>query len=236
MHSMNDYKRDEQMRREILTREQQMRQKRFHCILREQVALSIQSIKNGQGRILEVGCGHADVAINYIAPNCKELIITDIERFYDPDRLPSNTRFQIENSLHLSFEDESFDGVYSVDVIEHIPDYRAFVLESLRVLRPGGKLLYTTPNRHRFSVLVRWLIGKPIRFPHTYGLDPVLGEITHDREFSQKDLHRLHDSVTATHKTIRGIFFGIVPWNLGISKPPWFLKRFADHWLGEIIK
>ena len=43
--------------------------------------------------------------------------------------------------------DNSFDWVISFQVIEHIPNDDLFVKEIHRVLKPGGKVILTTPNR-----------------------------------------------------------------------------------------
>src|SRR5262249_45079376 len=45
----------------------------------------------------------------------------------------------------------SVDVVTSLQVIEHLWDQPRFVRECARVLRPGGRLLITTPNRLTFS-------------------------------------------------------------------------------------
>lgn len=50
-----------------------------------------------------------------------------------------------EDMTRLSFPAGSFDHVLSFDVLEHIPDYRAALLEVARVLRPGGRFLWTAP-------------------------------------------------------------------------------------------
>lgn len=52
-----------------------------------------------------------------------------------------------ESSTRLSFADESFDFVLSFDVFEHIPEYSKGLQECFRVLKPGGKLLFTVPFR-----------------------------------------------------------------------------------------
>lgn len=46
---------------------------------------------------------------------------------------------------HLPFENESFEHVVALDVLEHLADDRACVSEIFRVLRPGGKALVFVP-------------------------------------------------------------------------------------------
>lgn len=53
------------------------------------------------------------------------------------------------DAQRLSFEDDSFDLVYSFHALEHIPDPRAALSEIGRVLQPGGRYLVGTPNKSR---------------------------------------------------------------------------------------
>lgn len=54
----------------------------------------------------------------------------------------------IEGSiLELPFADDSFDVVLSTEVIEHTPAPTDAIRELCRVLRPGGRLIVTSPNR-----------------------------------------------------------------------------------------
>jgi ubiquinone/menaquinone biosynthesis C-methylase UbiE len=43
----------------------------------------------------------------------------------------------------LSFEDGAFDAVFSNDVLCHIPGRSAVLADIYRVLKPGGRLLYS---------------------------------------------------------------------------------------------
>jgi len=46
----------------------------------------------------------------------------------------------------LSFPDQTFDLVYSSNVLEHVQDPARVLAESIRVLKPGGYLFFTYPN------------------------------------------------------------------------------------------
>jgi SAM-dependent methyltransferase len=50
----------------------------------------------------------------------------------------------------MTFADESFDAVLCIEVVEHVADPFAAARELLRVLRPGGQLLLTTPFLSQF--------------------------------------------------------------------------------------
>lgn len=54
------------------------------------------------------------------------------------------------NLVAMPFRDAAFDAVVSMQTIEHLWDQPAFVTESARLLRPGGLLVITTPNRLTF--------------------------------------------------------------------------------------
>src|SRR5207247_6023199 len=45
----------------------------------------------------------------------------------------------------MSFADSSIDIIIHSDTLEHVPDSKAALKESLRVLKPGGNLFYTVP-------------------------------------------------------------------------------------------
>lgn len=65
--------------------------------------------------------------------------------------LHERLRFKVEDATRTSFPDASFDIVASFSTIEHIPgpeNRRAALREMVRVLRPGGHLVVTVPNRY----------------------------------------------------------------------------------------
>jgi SAM-dependent methyltransferase len=54
------------------------------------------------------------------------------------------------NLVALPLGDRTVDVVVSAQTVEHLWDQERFVAECARVLRPGGRLLLTTPDRRTF--------------------------------------------------------------------------------------
>ena len=52
-----------------------------------------------------------------------------------------SARFMVDDAMALSFPDNSFDVVWSLEAGPHMPDKAVFAKELLRVLKPGGRLV-----------------------------------------------------------------------------------------------
>lgn len=65
-----------------------------------------------------------------------------------------------EDLTRLTFPDESFDVLLSFDCFEHMPDFVAGMCEVARVLKPGGRMMWTVPFRADLELnLVRASVG-----------------------------------------------------------------------------
>ena len=62
-----------------------------------------------------------------------------------------NINYDVGAGEALPYDDESFDAVVCVDVLEHVSDLQQVLAEVTRVLRPGGLFLYDTINRNPLS-------------------------------------------------------------------------------------
>ncbi len=67
----------------------------------------------------------------------------------------------------LPFENDTFDCVFALSVLEHLLNGCHFLKESRRILKPGGKLIILTPNISTYFTAILILLGKmPSSGPH----------------------------------------------------------------------
>jgi SAM-dependent methyltransferase len=66
----------------------------------------------------------------------------------EAQRQPAPLTLLRGSAPHLPYRDQTFDLVYCVDAIHHFGDYRRFVLEAFRVLKPGGALAVIGHDPH----------------------------------------------------------------------------------------
>lgn len=101
-------------------------------------------------RVLDAGSGSgygsaelAKLALHVVGVDQSEDAIHFARENY---RLP-NLCFEQASCLALPHPDAAFDLIVSFEVIEHLSDFRPFLLEVRRLLAPGGQFVVSTPNR-----------------------------------------------------------------------------------------
>jgi ubiquinone/menaquinone biosynthesis C-methylase UbiE len=129
-------------------------------------------------RYLDVGCG-VGAGPRAIA-GATGLAVTGVD--LDPQQIDtarsgerkSNLDFKVMDAASLEFPDAEFDIVATAMATHHIPNWERAVEEMIRVLRPGGYLIYTDFSfpawLAKFARLGRRLT-RFIGFPSAKGLD-----------------------------------------------------------------
>jgi SAM-dependent methyltransferase len=140
----------------------------------------VTSFTNGK-HVLEVGCGSGVGCHEILTAGAIGVTGVDVdtdavqharENFSSPQ-----LEFDVVESSRLPLRDALFDFVVALETVEHVEDDRSFVEELARVLRPGGELILSTPNR---------LVTNPGTSIDDCPVNPL-----HIREYSQQELGEL---------------------------------------------
>jgi SAM-dependent methyltransferase len=137
----------------------------FMAIVRGVECQMLRSAGPLEGPVLDLGCGDGLFA----AVACEEAPAVGLDP--SPAALrEAQARYAHEtlscgSATELPFRAGSFQTVLCNSVIEHIPAQDAALRECHRVLRPGGRLLLTTPSHHFGPMLLgsRLLRGVGLR-------------------------------------------------------------------------
>ena len=104
------------------------------------------------GVAVEAGCGEGygaellrQAGAEVIAVDYDETAVSHVS-----DRYPEVSAVRA-NLVDLPLDDGCADLLVSLQVIEHLWDLAGFFREAHRVLRPGGRIVVSTPNRLTFS-------------------------------------------------------------------------------------
>lgn len=162
------------------------------------VDIALKLLDKGE-RLLDIGCG--DGTLGYFAKNkYKEVYGVDIseEALKIAEKRGIIVKKVNLNEEKLPFENEYFDAVTCLDVIEHVFEPRDLIM-----LKRGGILIISTPNirywRHLFSLTVKG------RFPKTSG-DTELWDGGYLHYFTYKDIELLLSEHGFEVLVKRGVF------------------------------
>lgn len=202
-------------------------------------------------KILEIGCGLGSMALLWareggnitavdLSPFSVELTRRRFEIFNIPGRLME------EDANNLTFEDNSFDYVYSWGVLHHSPDIERSISELFRVLKPAGEFGVMVYNRH--SIMYWYMISYIEGFLH--GESRFLAPIELASRYTdgareegnpytwpvtQREMKSLFSPYVSTLKTkilgteLDDIFKMLLP-GLGYIIPKFIKKPWARRW------
>jgi ubiquinone/menaquinone biosynthesis C-methylase UbiE len=120
----------------------------------------IEQAKPLNGRILEAGTGKGHFAIA-LAKESRQFVTIDIsqeEQHYAKLNLAyfgleKFAEFRIENAECMSFIDNSFDIIFSVNVLHHLQDPYKVMEEFIRILAPEGKIVIADFTDNGFDII-----------------------------------------------------------------------------------
>jgi SAM-dependent methyltransferase len=141
-------------------------------------------------RVLDVACGEgygshllALVAAEVDGADIDAESVAHARGRYQRD----NLRFHQADATALPFDDDGFDVITSFETLEHLEAQQALLKELHRVLRPGGVLLISSPDKHTYSDLPGFNNPYHVRELYREEFEDLLSaEFAHHRLYGQK--------------------------------------------------
>jgi len=99
-------------------------------------------------KVLDLGCGNGisarllnEAGFDVIGTDISALFLEDAQNWQNP-----RLHYQVCDVMELPFESEAFTIVCSNELIEHLPDVEIALNEMVRVVRKGGRIIFSGPN------------------------------------------------------------------------------------------
>jgi SAM-dependent methyltransferase len=183
------------------------------------------NVSSEVGSIVDIGSipGHIPVMLKYSGLSVQAVDIHP-ERAQKVFRAMDIPYYQVDiETEHLPFEDSTQDLVLFCEVIEHLRNHPLNAIEEImRVLKPGGSLLLSTPN---ITPLMRWrfLWGEDFQ-------DDLIGELSKVEKIGHMGHFRLY-SAREIKKILKHYGFQIINVETGGK-----LSGHDDNWDAQILR
>lgn len=112
------------------------------------------------GVVVDIGCGLRDYFPAFMVKHGYTIdAYTGIDPLLHPQiqsmkhTVPSSTFIQSPIEEKLSFEDDSVDHVVGFAVLEHVDHPKMIVQEVIRILKPGGRAVFSAPTTRAKAIL-----------------------------------------------------------------------------------
>lgn len=108
-------------------------------------ALSADLNCSGNPKILDVGCGVGQV-VKILSKKGFDACGVDVSEANIARAKSENLNCNYYDGHHLPFDSESLNAAGSFNVLEHVEEPEAFLKELVRVVKPGGRIVVSSPN------------------------------------------------------------------------------------------
>ena len=139
-------------------------------IVRYSKAIGLADLSSGM-RVLDLACKDAVLLellrqrgqFDYVGLDISERVVED-NRAREPDA----TWVAADILEGAPIEDASFDRIFALEILEHVPNPPVMLKEIHRMLKPGGLLLISVPNPYYYTEFINEVRGYPDTEGHLF--------------------------------------------------------------------
>jgi len=147
-------------------------------------------LQHAKGEILDAGTGTGRFAIPLAKVPGNFVVALD----YSHEMIDLNRKLAVAQGVvdieyfqgdieHLPFDANRFDSVVSITVVRHFPQWQAILKEYIRVLKPGGKLIFEMCSGDHIQAANKFVA----RFGTKYSKD---GFLSYEAEVPYEEIHQ----------------------------------------------
>ncbi|HOE34308.1 MAG TPA: methyltransferase domain-containing protein [Anaerolineaceae bacterium] len=199
-------------------------------------------LHNPQGTCLDTGCSNG-IITRSMAKLFASVVGVDIDmtamKLINPRENPA-VSYVYGDAMGLPFADESFEALVCSQTYEHVPSSPHLFAEMLRVMKPGGVVFFSGPNKtfpiepHYYLPFLHWL---PEKWADRYLRLTKRGTHYYERSRTYWDLRRTFLKDYEVHDAMRYVlqYYALVHpksgmrrlYGLAAKLPPFLLKLLS---------
>lgn len=174
--------------------------------------------------LVDVGCGEGNL-YPHVSGRFSRYIGVDAVRYEEFPEQAEFLRLDVESG-QLPLPDGSADVAAAIEVIEHLENPRDFVRKLVRLAKPGGWVIVTTPNQ------ISWLSLLTLILKHRFQAFQDVHYPAHLTALLEVDLRRIAAECGLTKVEIAYSQEGRIPWTAR-HYPGWLSRNspsaFSDN-------
>jgi ubiquinone/menaquinone biosynthesis C-methylase UbiE/uncharacterized protein YbaR (Trm112 family) len=199
-------------------------QRRLHESILAQLPLAT------RGPILDVGSGSAWVA-GHFSGSVTPVVSFDISSVNTRKAIslyPGEQHVAVMGDVyHLPFRENSFAAIISAEVIEHVPNIQSYLTNLIRVVKPGGRIILSTPYDEKIIYSLCIHCNRPTpQHAHLH----VFTEVSMSRELAQQK------GITYSMQAISNKALLRLRTYVLLQYLPFQGWRLLDRWANQLIR
>ena len=155
----------------------------YHKLIDDQAAALVRRVGEGK-TLLEVGCG-TGLILERVVEFAQRADGVDVSPGMVEHARRRGLNVRVADATALPYDDAVFDVAFSFKVLAHVSKLEEALAEMLRVVRPGGHIVFDMYNRRSLRYAMKRLFG-PKHTSQRFAEDAILTRFTTTSEMERR--------------------------------------------------